>query len=80
MEKQIKYKVKFINVGRDDKCWEAETATVDHDWLYAQVKKNMAILSSGVEFYENGSIVVGGFRIVGKFEVMEIQEQEGGAA
>lgn len=63
-------KVRFINVGKDKKSWEAETdGELSYNWLYGQVKKHSALFSSGIDFYEDGSITAG-FRTVGRFEVI----------
>jgi|HigsolmetaAR204D_1030405.scaffolds.fasta_scaffold00166_71 hypothetical protein len=68
-------KVRFINVGRDSKSWEAHCdGEVTYDFLIGEVRRNQALASSFVDFYEDGAIRVGG-RTVGRFEV----DQEEGA-
>lgn len=62
-------KVKFIEVGRDNKSWEAEcNGELTYEWLYGQAKK--ALRSSDIDFSEDGTIFAG-FRSVGRFEVIE---------
>lgn len=62
-------KVKFIEVGRENKSWEAEcNGELTYEWLYRQAKK--ALRSSDIGFSEDGAIFVG-FRNVGRFEVIE---------
>jgi hypothetical protein len=63
-------KVKFTDVGRLKKSWEVETKEIDYNFLYRQVKKNGALHSSDLDFYDNGTITAGGRR-VGMFEVAE---------
>lgn len=63
-------KVKFIDVGRNNKNWEAETDNVDYDWLYAQVKKHGMVMSSNLNFSDQGTIFAG-FQNIGKFEILE---------
>lgn len=66
-------KVKFINIGKDQKCFEDECKVkLTEEWLYKKVKPY--ILSSVIEFYnlENGNVgvFVGGVRQVGEIEVI----------
>ncbi len=62
-------KVKFIDVGRNKKSWEAECkGQLTFDWLYSQAKK--ALMSSDIDFTDDGSILAG-FRTVGRFEIVE---------
>ena len=65
-------KVKFIDVGRDKKTWEAECDTLTYDWMYSQVKK--ALMSNNIEFGEDGKIYAG-FRAVGRFGIIEEDEK-----
>lgn len=63
-------RVKFIDVGRDKKSWEAETdGELTYSWLFGQVKKRGSLLSSGIDFYEDGSIT-SVFRTVGRYEII----------
>jgi hypothetical protein len=76
-------KIKFIKVGRSKVSWEEEfkkfTSLNDdlYDFLYAEIKKKSLLMSRDIEFqFENGteskisgSILVGGFRKVGNFEI-----------
>ena len=60
-------KVKFIDVGRNKACWASECKELTYNWLYKQAKK--VLRSSVIDFEENGTILVGGFRPVGRFEI-----------
>lgn len=67
--RDIEMKVKFIDVGRNKKSWEAECdGELNYNWLYSQAKK--ALMSSDIDFSDDGTIFAG-FRSVGKFEVVE---------
>lgn len=60
-------KVRFIEVGRNKKSWEAEyDGELNYNWLYMQAKK--ALMSSDIDFSDDGKIYAG-FRNVGRFEV-----------
>ena len=62
-------KVRFTEVGRNKKTWEAECkGELTESWLYKQAKK--ALMSKGIEFGANGAIYAG-FREVGRFETIE---------
>lgn len=66
-------KVKFVDVGRDKKSWEAETPTVTFKWLKDQVRYVGKLKSSDIDFTDErdvddlpidgafGSIVDGAF-------------------
>lgn len=66
-------KVKFVDVGRNKACFEAECdGDVNYEWLYTQVKPYL--MSDMIEFTfdgEVGFIIVGGFRHVGGFEIIK---------
>ncbi|MDF2815719.1 MAG: hypothetical protein K0Q81_1919 [Paenibacillus sp.] len=63
--------VKFIDVGRNNKSWEAEcNGELTYKFLYGQVKKNGDVVSSGLDFTDDGAILAG-FRTIGRFEVLE---------
>jgi hypothetical protein len=72
-----KITVKFIDVGRGKKSWEAEIPVGRfHTAMRASIKKQKALGSNGIEieFDEGtgtGDIYVGGFRKVGHFEVVK---------
>lgn len=64
--------VKFTNVGGNQKSWEANCdGELTEDWLYHQAKT--ALGSSNIQFGDKGEIVVG-FRIVGKYEIVQGEE------
>ena len=69
-------KVKFFDVGSTNASWTAEIKSLDYEVLYRQVKSKGAIMSSGIEFTydeesKEGDIIVGMFRKVGEFKVIE---------
>lgn len=70
-------KIKFIDVGRDKKCWEAEIPCVDESISIAailkSIRKNKAIMSRDVEITDDGGIFVGGLRKVGEWRPAEGQ-------
>lgn len=62
--------VRFIEVGRNKKTWEAECAgEPDYKFLNGQVRKNGALMSSFLDFDDDGAIRAG-LRTVGRFEVL----------
>lgn len=73
-------KARFIDVGRGDKCWEAEVSDNPQeagDQCLEQVYKSGALMSREIElvpaeFKEHGTaglvVLVGGFRPVGRVE------------
>ena len=68
-------KVKFKGVGASNQNWTADIEKLDHDLFYSEVKSSGAIMSSDIDFSVddngiNGQIIVGGFRVVGEFEVL----------
>ena len=65
--------IEFIEVGRNKLSWTCETEEeVDYEFLYNQVKVRGGLLSSVIDFTDDGEIFVGGFRKVGTFKVKEI--------
>lgn len=78
-KREVKMKVKFINVGRNNVCWE-ETAPannydeLEYEWLYFQVKKRAFIMSANIDFYlkegETKGIITAGFHQIGEFELI----------
>lgn len=81
-------KVRFVNVGRDHKSWEAETPSVSYEWLEHQVKRNGRLMSNQIDFSDErsgedlpvdgafGSVLVGGFRPVGRYYIGEAIPQD----
>ncbi len=72
----MKTKIAFKDVGRGNSCWTEEMPEIDDESLYKSVKKNGGIMSQEIDFYWDdkniGQIVVGGFRVVGTFEVIDV--------
>lgn len=65
------YLVKFTDVGRDKRSWEQEFDELTYESLVSSVRARSALLSSNVEFdLESQQIIVGGFRVVGKIELL----------
>jgi hypothetical protein len=63
-------KIKFTDVGRNKQTWEAVCkGQLTYDWMYEQVKPY--ILSSNIQFAENGAIVVGDVHTMGQFQIVE---------
>lgn len=55
--------------------WIAECKDeLTYEWLYREAKK--ALASDGIEFTGDGKIIVGGFRLVGQFEILEDDESK----
>jgi hypothetical protein len=85
MEKTSVVRVKFTNVGRNKRNWTrdfnaADVATAPADLEYQVARealKNGGLMSRGVDaLFDEGStttgtIIVGGWRTVGHFEVVE---------
>lgn len=68
--------VQFNNVGRDKVSWSAQVKEVTEPALLREVKKKGVLMSRGVDVDFDasglsGCIVVGGFRVVGHFIVVE---------
>lgn len=62
--------VHFKDVGRDKRTWSAEFKSLDHKTMYREVKSKGGLMSSDIDFcLESGSVIVGGWRTVGKFTV-----------
>lgn len=64
--------VKFVNVGRMKKNWQAETEKLSFGWLYQQVRRNGQLISReiDIEVDEDGKgIIYAGMRSVGQIEV-----------
>jgi hypothetical protein len=62
-------KVLFFEVGRSKANFEAEyKGELIYEWLYEQVKPYL--MSDTIDFTEDGKIVVGGFRVVGRFQIV----------
>lgn len=71
-----KIKVKFLEVGRNKVCWDAELAELSFEELEGAVKARGALMSSDIEFSydedkKEGFVLVGGFRAVGTFQVFD---------
>lgn len=64
-------KIKFTEVGRDKKSWSEDIPCVNGllsaKAMVKSIKKHRALASNGIEFLEDGTIVVGGFREVGRW-------------
>ena len=69
--------VRFIEVGRLKKTWAAAIPTdingcLDGLAMIKSIKKHKALGSRDIDFGDDGGIYVGGFRLVGRFEVKAI--------
>ena len=63
-------KIKFINVGREDKNWiSEEVKEVTYEILIKEIFQHSALVSSNIEFSDEGRIYAG-FHHVGDFEVL----------
>lgn len=73
-----KHIIHFKDVGRDKKTWTAQfNKTVTELDIAREVRKSGALMSSEIdaEFDENattGTIIVGGWRAVGKFAIEKV--------
>lgn len=61
--------VKFINVGRDRRNWTSQMLNVDEQSLIEELRRKDAVQSVSVEIYA-GKIIVGGFRVIGRVEIV----------
>jgi hypothetical protein len=67
--------VKFKNVGRNNKSWQAECkGKLTFKFMYDQCKKNAAIMSKDIDFTDDWEIIAGG-RKVGTFEIIHQTEE-----
>lgn len=71
----IMFKVKFIDIGREKKCFEEECKTkLTREWIEKKIKPY--ILNARVEilYLENGNmgLFVGEVRKVGELEIVEV--------
>jgi hypothetical protein len=66
--------VKFSNVGRNKKTWTAnipcEGGTLDANAMIGSIRRSRALLSSSIDVDESGNVTVGGFRVVGRWDVV----------
>ncbi len=67
--------VKFSDVGRLNATWTAkirlhDDGMIDGEEMYESVRKSGALNSRGIDFTADGLIIVGGFRAVGKWEIV----------
>ena len=68
-------KVKFLEVGRDKRTFEAKIASLSHENLERALRRAAAIRSRDVTFVRDddslarGWVVVGAGRVVGRWEV-----------
>lgn len=66
-------RVKFIDVGRDKQSWEATLPRTQAAFVRS-IRAHSALLSRDVwvdmDGGNTGEIVVGGFRVVGKVEIL----------
>lgn len=69
-------RIRFSNVGRDKKNWEADIPILpdgflDESAMIRSIKKHKALGSRGIDFETDGKITVGLFRYVGDWSVIE---------
>lgn len=70
-----KFHVTFTDVGRNKRSWEAELPLTESAFIRS-IKLHSALMSQGIEIdFKRGWIIVGGFRVVGHFEIIK-QGQE----
>lgn len=62
-------KIKFINVGRNNKNWEIDCDKITYEFMYKQVKINESLVSENIDFTEDGIILAGGIK-AGNFEII----------
>lgn len=67
-------KIRFCEVGRGKLTWEYEIPCCDDGQLdglamLKSIRRKNALGSRGVDFTDDGLILVGGFREVGRWEV-----------
>lgn len=71
-------KVTFTDVGRDKRTWTAEIDELTDAALVRSIRKS-ALLSSGIdvefETPTSGLVIVGGLRVVGRFQAVNENEQ-----
>ena len=68
--------VKFIEVGRNKLSWEEdipllEDQSLDGMKMYKSVKAKASLGSKDIDFLDDGTITVGMFRPVGRWEAQE---------
>ncbi|WP_036230222.1 hypothetical protein [Marinobacterium jannaschii] len=69
-------KIQFIEVGPNNSSWTAEVSELEYEALYREVKDKAMLMSRTIDFSydgesKSGEVIVGGFRTVGKFKVLE---------
>lgn len=77
---ETRTQVTFTDVGPRKKTWTAmiliEDGLLDEEEMYKSVRKSHALGSRGIDFTDDGLILVGGFRPVGRWEVTRTVESE----
>jgi hypothetical protein len=67
--------VRFSNVGRNKKTWDAEipceNGVLDGVAMLKSIRKSGALMSRSVDIDDVGNIVVGGYRVVGRWDAIE---------
>lgn len=76
----MRYLVKFIDIGRNKRSWEKECEVLDEVALTREVLRSKALMSKAVDVFllpghKTGEVIAGGFRTVGRLEVIDRQEQ-----
>lgn len=71
----LKTRVRFIDVGSNNKTWEADIPLLDGvlcgDSMLRSIRKSGALMSRIIDVENDGDITVGGWRVVGRWEVVE---------
>jgi hypothetical protein len=74
---KAKTRLRFVDVGRGKATWEQDFNLGANDiekQILRSIKEHSTIASRDIEFFfdgEQGSIVVGGFRTIGRIELAE---------
>lgn len=74
-------KVRFSNVGRGKKTWDADIPCVggnlDGSAMLKSIRMSGSLGSRVIDLDDDGNIIVGGFRIVGRWDAIGgLAEQE----
>ncbi len=67
--------VRFADVGPQKKTWTSKIKVhadggLDEEQMYQAVRKSRALASRGIDFGDDGQILVGMFRCVGRWEIL----------